>query len=76
MEGLNIRHFKLLNGEEIIALLAVKNDDNFIIERPVRIPAWSGHQATASYTCGYVATGRWEASRPWRRRERACCGAY
>jgi len=37
MEGLNIRHFKLMNGEEIIGLLAVKNDDNFIIERPVRL---------------------------------------
>jgi len=37
MEGLNIRHFKLMNGEEIIGFLAVKNDDNFIIERPVRL---------------------------------------
>jgi hypothetical protein len=37
MEGLNIRHFKLMNGEEIIGLLAVKNDDNYIIERPVRL---------------------------------------
>lgn len=37
MEGLNIRHFKLMNGEEIIGLLAIKNDDNYIIERPVRI---------------------------------------
>jgi len=37
MEGLNIRHFKLMDGEEIIGLLAVKNDDNFIIERPVRL---------------------------------------
>ena len=37
MEGLNIRHFKLMNGEEIIGLVAIKNDDNYIIERPVRI---------------------------------------
>ena len=37
MEGLNIRHFKLMNGEEIIGLVAIKNDDNFIIERPVRL---------------------------------------
>lgn len=37
MEGLNIRHFKLMNGEEIIGLVAVTNDDNFIIERPVRL---------------------------------------
>lgn len=26
-----------MNGEEIIGLLAIKNDDNYIIERPVRI---------------------------------------
>ena len=37
MEGMNIRHFKLMNGEEIIGLVAIKNDDNFIIERPVRL---------------------------------------
>ena len=37
MEGLNIRHFKLMNGEEIIGLVAIKNDDNFIIERPVKL---------------------------------------
>lgn len=49
MEGLNIRHFKLMNGEEIIGLLAVKNDDNFIIERPVRLNAglMGGIQFTA-----------------------------
>ena len=37
MEGLNIRHFKLMNGEEIIGLVAVKNTDNYIVERPVRL---------------------------------------
>ena len=37
MESLNIRHFKLMNGEEIIGLLAIKNDDNYIIERPVKL---------------------------------------
>ena len=37
MEGLNIRHFKLMNGEEIIGLVAVKNVDNYIVERPVRL---------------------------------------
>ena len=43
MESLNIRHFKLMNGEEIIGLLAVKNEDNLIIERPVRInPSFLG----------------------------------
>ena len=43
MESLNIRHFKLMNGEEIIGLLAIKNEDNLIIERPVRInPSFLG----------------------------------
>ncbi len=37
MEGLNIRHFKLMNGEEIIGLVSITNDDNYIIERPVRL---------------------------------------
>ena len=37
MEGLNIRHFKLMNGEEIIGLVAVKNKDSYIVERPVRL---------------------------------------
>ena len=37
MEGLNIRHFKLMNGEEIIGLVANKNEDNYIVERPVRL---------------------------------------
>lgn len=37
MEGMNIRHFKLMNGEEIIGLVAVKNKDNYIVERPVRL---------------------------------------
>ena len=37
MEALNIRHFKLMNGEEIIGLVAIKNKDNYIVERPVRL---------------------------------------
>ena len=37
MEQLNIRQFKLMNGEEIIGLLAHSNEDNLIIERPVRL---------------------------------------
>ena len=37
MEGLNIRHFKLVNGEDIIGLVANKNIDNYIIERPVKL---------------------------------------
>jgi len=39
MQELNIRHFKLMNGDDIIGLVAVKNDDNFIVERPVRVQA-------------------------------------
>tara|TARA_B100001057_G_C21996402_1_gene624312 strand:+ start:80 stop:463 length:384 start_codon:yes stop_codon:yes gene_type:complete len=35
METLNIRQFKLINGEEVIAVLNTKNDDNYIIEGPV-----------------------------------------
>jgi len=35
--NLNIRHFKLLNGEQIIALVSSKNEDNVMIERPVSI---------------------------------------
>ena len=37
MEDLNIRHFKLLNGEDIIGVVSVKNDDSWLIERPVLI---------------------------------------
>ena len=37
MEGLNIRHFKLMNGEEIVGLVANKNEDNYIVERPVKL---------------------------------------
>ena len=35
METLNIRQFKLINGEDVIAVLNTKNDDNYIMERPV-----------------------------------------
>lgn len=37
MEDLNIRHFKLMNGDEIVGLVSVKNNDSWIIERPVVI---------------------------------------
>tara|TARA_R110000868_G_scaffold119820_1_gene317901 strand:+ start:55 stop:447 length:393 start_codon:yes stop_codon:yes gene_type:complete len=37
MEDLNIRHFKLVNGEDIIAIVSSKNDDNWLVERPVVI---------------------------------------
>ena len=36
-QKLNIRQFKMMNGEEIIGLLAHSNEDNLIIERPVRL---------------------------------------
>lgn len=35
MDNLNIRQFKLLNNDDVIAVLNTKNDDNYIIERPV-----------------------------------------
>ena len=35
MDNLNIRQFKLINGEDVIGVLNVRNDDNYIIERPV-----------------------------------------
>jgi len=35
MDNLNIRQFKLINGEDVIGVLNVKNDDKYIIERPV-----------------------------------------
>tara|TARA_B110000285_G_scaffold61784_1_gene71122 strand:- start:458 stop:850 length:393 start_codon:yes stop_codon:yes gene_type:complete len=37
MEDLNIRHFKLVNGEDIIAIVSSKNTDNWLVERPVVI---------------------------------------
>ena len=37
MEDLNIRHFKLTNGEDIVAVVSVKNDDSWLLERPVLV---------------------------------------
>ena len=37
IKALNIRHFKLVNGDEIVALVSVKNNDNWILERPVTV---------------------------------------
>jgi len=37
MEELDIRHFKLTNGESVVGLVSVKNETNYIIERPVLI---------------------------------------
>tara|TARA_B100001093_G_scaffold477300_1_gene504437 strand:+ start:2905 stop:3309 length:405 start_codon:yes stop_codon:yes gene_type:complete len=35
MENLNIRQFKLVNGETIIALVNSDNQSNYLVERPV-----------------------------------------
>ena len=35
MDNLNIRQFKLLNNDDVIAVLNTKNPDSYIIERPV-----------------------------------------
>lgn len=48
-EQINIRHFKLLNGEDILAVLAIKNDDNYIIERPVVL----GYNVMGGVTFGH-----------------------
>lgn len=37
MEELNIRNFKLINGDNIIALVSNDNRDNYMIERPVSV---------------------------------------
>jgi len=37
MENLNIRNFKLINGDNIIALVNSDNRDNYIVERPVAV---------------------------------------
>lgn len=39
MEDLNIRHFRLTNGDEILGLVAVNNESNWVIERPVLVNA-------------------------------------
>ena len=37
MENLNIRNFKLINGDNIIALISVNNRDHYLVERPVAV---------------------------------------
>lgn len=37
MEDLDVRHFKLMNGESVVGLVSVNNESNYIIERPVLI---------------------------------------
>ena len=34
---LNIRHFKMINGDEVLALVNQDNDTNMLIERPVLV---------------------------------------
>jgi hypothetical protein len=37
MEDMNIRNFKLINGDNIIALVSNNNRDNYLVERPVSV---------------------------------------
>ena len=37
MKDLNIRNFKLINGDNIIALVSNNNADNYMVERPVSV---------------------------------------
>ena len=36
-EKLDIRHIKMINGDEILALINQNNETNLLIERPVRV---------------------------------------
>ena len=36
-EKLDIRHIKMINGDEILALINQNNETNMLIERPVRV---------------------------------------
>jgi hypothetical protein len=38
-EDLKVRHFKLINGEQIIAAVNSKNDDNWYLGLPVQVTA-------------------------------------
>lgn len=39
MENINVRQFKLISGETIIALVNSNNENNYVIERPVIVYA-------------------------------------
>ena len=39
MKDLDIRHFRLTNGDELLGLVSVKNENNWVIERPVLVNA-------------------------------------
>ncbi len=34
---LDIRHFKMINGDEVLALVNQNNDSNMLLERPVKV---------------------------------------
>ena len=36
-DKLDIRHIKMINGDEILALINQNNPDNYLIERPVLV---------------------------------------
>lgn len=46
VKDLAIRQFKLMNGDEIIGLVANSNETNFIIDRPFRVEV-NKHKADA-----------------------------
>ena len=37
VKDLAIRQFKLMNGDEIIGLVASSNETNFVVDRPFRV---------------------------------------
>jgi len=37
MENINIRHFKLTSGEELISLVQHSDENAFVLERPVQV---------------------------------------
>jgi len=39
IEDLEIRQFKLMNGDEIIGLVANNNETNFVVDRPFKVEA-------------------------------------
>ena len=45
MKELNIRNFKLINGDNIIALVSSDNPDNYLVERPISV--------YSTMICGY-----------------------
>ena len=46
VKDLAIRQFKLMNGDEIIGLVASSNENNFVVDRPFRVEV-NKHKADA-----------------------------